>query len=340
MRRILLSFLSCLLLPCLALAETGTRKPLRLGYFPNISHAQALYARATGDFEKAIGVPIEWAAFNAGPSAIESLFVDAIDATFIGPSPTINGYIKSKGEKFVIIAGASSGGAGLVVRNDSEIKGEKDFNGKIIATPQLGNTQDLAARAWFADKGYRLKETGGTVALVPLSNPDQLTMFKKKQIDGAWTVEPWLSRLELEGEGRMFLDEKTLWPDGRYVTTHLIVNKKFLAENQELVKKLLAALIDVTQRINADKAAAVKLLNEQLKKETGKALKDEVITRALDRVELTWDPIPSSLRKSAETAYKIRFFRTEPRLEGIYSLHLLNAVLREKDLPEVSDVEH
>ena len=325
-----------LLLPCLTHAEAAP-KSLRLGYFPNITHAQALYARATGDFEKAIGIPIQWVPFNAGPSAIESLFIDAVDATFVGPSPTINGYIKSKGEKFVVVAGSASGGAGLVVHQDSGIAGEKDFDGKVIATPQMGNTQDIAARAWFAHQGYRLKEQGGTVDLVPLSNPDQLTMFKKNQIDGAWTVEPWLSRLELEGSGRLFLDEKTLWPDGRYVTTHLVVNKEFLAGHHELVKKLLAALVEVTRLINADKAAAASLLNEQLKKETGKALKAEVISRAMDRVELTWDPVAASLRKSAEFAYKIHFLRAEPQLDGIYSLKLLNEVLREKNLPEVDD---
>lgn len=317
-------------------AQAATQ-PLRLGYFPNITHAQALYARATGEFEKAIGVPIKWVSFNAGPTAIEALFVDAIDATFIGPSPTINGYIKSKGEKFVIVAGAASGGAGLMVRQDSGIKGEKDFHGKVIATPQLGNTQDLAARAWFLNKGYRLKEKGGTVTVIALSNPDQLTMFQKKQIDGAWTVEPWLSRLELEGAGRVFLEEKTLWPEGRYVTTHLIVNRQFLAEKQNLLKKLMGAHIAITQQINADKAAAAKVLNEQLKKETGKALKPEVISNALSRVELTWDPIAPSLRKSAEIAHTVGFLKTAPQLEGIYSLKLLNAVLREKNLPELSD---
>lgn len=193
-------------------------KPLRLGFFPNITHAQALYGRATGEFERAVGVPVQWIAFNAGPSAIEALFVDAVDATFIGPSPTINGCIKSQGQKFVIVAGSASGGAGLVVREGAGIATDKDFNAKVIATPQLGNTQDVAARHWFASKHYRLKERGGTVSLVPLSNPDQLTMFKKKQIDGAWTIEPWLSRLELEAAGRLFLEEKTLWPEGRYVT--------------------------------------------------------------------------------------------------------------------------
>ena len=330
-----LIILLSLLLTSYSQAQAGG-KLLRLGYFPNISHAQALFARATGEFEKAIGVPIKWVPFNAGPSAIESLFIDAVDATFIGPSPTINGYVKSRGTKFVIVAGAASGGAGMVVRRDSGIKGEKDFAGKVIATPQLGNTQDLAARAWFAKKGYRLKEAGGNVSLINLSNPDQLTMFQKKQIDGSWTVEPWLSRLELEAGGWLFLDEKTLWPEGRYVTTHLIVNKRFLAANQQLMKKLLAAHVAITQKINTDKAGAAKILNEQLKKETGKTLRPEVIRSALNRVDFTWDPIASSLMKSAEMAHSAGFMKTSPRLEGIYSLNILNAVLREKNLKEVS----
>ena len=331
-------FLFCLLVSSLAHAQEGQR-PLRLGYFPNITHAQALYGRATGEFEKRLGIRIEWVPFKDGPAAIEALFVDAIDATFVGPSPTINGYLKSKGEKFVVVAGSASGGAGLVVRQDSGIVDAKDFSGKIIATPQLGNTQDLAARAWFAGKGYRFKEQGGTVTLVPLSSPDQLTMFKKKQIDGAWTVEPWLSRLELEGGGRLFLEEKTLWPDGRYVTTHLVVTRKFLAGHRDLVKKLLAAHVAVTQRINADKGAAAKLLNAQLQRETGKALPAEVIARALSRVEFTWDPVASSLRRTAAAAHEIRFLRESPRLDGIYSLKLLNEVLQESNLPEVSDHE-
>ena len=236
-------------------------KELRLGYFPNLTHAQALYARASGEFEQKIGVRIKWTAFNAGPTAIESLFANAVDATFVGPSPTVNGFIKSRGEKFVIVAGSASGGAGLVVRKDSGIHSEKDFADKTIATPQLGNTQDVAARVWLADKGYRLRERGGNVSLVPLSNPDQLTLFKKKQVDGAWTVEPWLARLEIEGGGEVFLEEKSLWPAGKYVTTHLVVSRTFLADNQETMRKLIAALVEVTERINSDKTAAATVLN-------------------------------------------------------------------------------
>jgi NitT/TauT family transport system substrate-binding protein len=315
----------------------GQARSLRLGHFPNITHAQAVYARAGGQFENKVGVPIEWSTFNAGPTAVEALFADAIDATFIGPNPAINGFVKSRGEKFVIVAGAASGGAGLVVRKDSGIASDKDFAGKVIATPQLGNTQDVAARIWFAERGYKLREAGGNLTLLALSNPDQLTMLQKKQIHGAWTVEPWLSRLELEGDGQLFLDEKTLWPDGRYVTTHLIVSKDFLVANPKLVEKLVEALVEVTQEINADKVAAAKILNAELKKETGKALSEPVIARAMQRVELTWDPIPTSLRKSAAAAYKVGFLKTPPNLAGIYSLKALNTVLAAKNLPAVTE---
>jgi NitT/TauT family transport system substrate-binding protein len=305
---------------------------LRLGFFPNITHGQAVYAKATGDFEKALGVKIKWTAFNAGPTAVESIFTKAIDATYIGPGPTINGYAKSRGQEFVIVAGAASGGAGLVVRKDSNIKTEKDFNGKIIATPQFGNTQDIAARVWFTEQQYRFKDRGGTLTLLPLSNPDQLTMFQKKEIDGAWTVEPWLTRLELEGGGQVFLDEKKLWPDGKYVTTHLIVSRALLKRNPELVKKLVGAHVAVTKKLNEDKTAATKILNDQLKVETGKALKPEVIASALNRVEFTWDPVQTSLFKGAESAHKVGFLKTPPDLNGIYALDILNAVLKEQGL--------
>ena len=333
-----LRFLACLLLVIVlagsAAAAEQDAKQLRLGYFPNLTHAQALYARATGAFGK-VGARIQWVAFNAGPTAIEALFTDAVDATFVGPSPTINGYIKSKGEKFVVVAGSASGGAGLVVRGDAGITTVKDFGGKVIATPQLGNTQDVAARVWLAEQGYRLRERGGNVSLVPLSNADQLTMFRKRQIHGAWTVEPWLARLEVEGGGTVFLEEKALWPGGRYVTTHLVVNKTFLADNQQVIRNLIAALVEVTNGINSDKAAAIPILNDQLKRETGKALKAEVIQKAMTRIELTWDPICSSLKKSAEASHRIGFLRTTPKLDGLYSLSLLNDVLKERNQPPV-----
>jgi NitT/TauT family transport system substrate-binding protein len=308
---------------------------IRLGFFPNITHAQALYARATRYYETN-GLSIRWQSFNAGPTAIEALFSDAVDATYVGPSPTINGYVKSHGDKFVIVAGAASGGSAVVVRTDSGIKSDKDFNGKTLATPQLGNTQDVAARIWLVGHGLTPKVQGGTVNLVPLSNPDQITMFKRKEIDAAWTVEPWVSRLEVEAGGEIFLEEKSLWPEGKYVTTHLVVQRKFLKEHPDLVRKLLVGHVEVTQLINNNKMKAALVLNEQIRKETSRALREEVITRALDRVDLTWDPISSSLQKQAQSAHAIHFLRAKPDLRGIYDIDLLNDILREKKLPAVT----
>ncbi len=310
-------------------------KEIRIGHFPNITHAQAVLAQAGGEFEKALGVPVKWSLFNAGPSAIEAMFSDAIDVTYIGPNPAINGFIKSEGKVFQILAGSAGGGAALVVRPDSGIAGEKDFDGKIIATPQLGNTQDVAARAWFQKKGYALKEKGGSLTILPLANPDQLMMFQKKEIDGAWTVEPWVSRLEQEGGGKVFLEEKDLWPNGQYVTTHMIVSRKFLAENPELVKKLLRAHIEMTQKLNADKEAAIPVLIEELKKETGKGLSADVIRSAFRRIEFTWDPIQSSLYKSADDAFAAGFLKEKPELAGIYNLSPLNSVLKDMKLKTV-----
>ncbi len=330
-----LLFLFGLLSLFLLTAHAEEAKVLRLGHFPNITHAQAVYAHATGDFEKAIGAPIQWSTFNAGPSAIEALFTGAIDATFIGPNPAINGYIKTDGEGLRIVAGAASGGAALVVRSDAGIANDKDFGDKSIATPQLGGTQDVAARNWFQDKGYKLKEKGGNLTIIPIANADQFTLFQKKEIAGAWTVEPWVSRLEQEAQGKVFLEEKDLWPNGKYVTTHLIVSAAFLKKKPELIQKLIRAHIEVTQRINADKKAAAVILNKEIKALTGKALPDSVIASSLQRVELTWDPISTSLKKSAEDAHKAGFLRENPDLSHIYDLSLLNNVLKEKGLPSV-----
>jgi NitT/TauT family transport system substrate-binding protein len=329
----LLVCLFCFLYP----ARGAEEKPvtLRLGFFPNITHAQALYARATGYFDKKL--PIRWTAFNAGPTAIEALFAGEIDATFIGPGPTINGYVKSHGENFVIVSGAASGGAALVVRGDSGIVTDRDFAGKTIATPQLGNTQDISARTWLRQKGYRETASGGTVNLIALSNPDQLTMFKEKQIDAAWTIEPWVSRLTLEAGGKVFLDEKDIWPEGKYVTTHLVVSRNFLQTHAGEVKTLLRAHVEVTQLIATNPVAAMTILNEQIRKETGRALKPEVIQQSLRRVQLTWDPIAPSLYKDAEGAHEIHFLRKPADLTGIYDLTLLNQVLAEEHLPAITN---
>jgi NitT/TauT family transport system substrate-binding protein len=306
---------------------------IRAGHFPNITHAQGVIGQATGWFDKAVApeARVEWKIFNAGPSAIEALFAGAIDLTYIGPNPAINGYVRSRGEALRIVAGATSGGAALVVRADSGIQKPEDFRGKKIASPQLGNTQDVALRGWLNAHGLKLREKGGDVQVIPIANPDQLTLFIKKEIDGAWAPEPWASRLIHEAGGRLFLDERNLWPDGQFVTTHLIVSTRFLKEHRDLVKKWIRAHVELTEWINRNLPEAKRVLNQEIKKETGKALPLAVLDDSFSRVQITYDPIRSSLFTSARWAFEAGFLgRERPDLSGIYDLSILNEVLREK----------
>jgi len=306
---------------------------IRVGYFPNITHAQALVGRANGQFEEALGtgIHIEWKAFNAGPSAIEALFANAIDMTYVGPNPAVTGYARSQGEAVRVIAGAASGGASLVVREGSGIKTASDFHGKKVATPQQGNTQDVALRAWLRANSMKPREKGGDVQVLPITNADQLTLFLKGQLDAAWAPEPWAARLVHEGGGRIFLDERDLWPNRQFAITILIVHPKFLKEHPDVVKNFLRAHVELTEWIAKNPAQAKQIMNRQLQKETGKALAPEVLDDAFSRMQVTYDPIRSSLLKSTQQAFEEGFLgRTQPDLSGLYDLNLLNEVLREK----------
>jgi NitT/TauT family transport system substrate-binding protein len=306
---------------------------IRVGAFPNITHAQPMIGKANGDFEKAMGpsVKIQWTSFNAGPSAIEALFAGAIDMTYIGPNPAITGYVRSGGEALRVVAGAASGGASLVVRNDSGIQKPEDFHGKKVASPQLGNTQDVALRAWLKAHGMKSMDKGGDVQVVPLANPDQLTLFLKKELDAAWAPEPWATRLIREGNGRLFLEERDLWPQGQFVTTHLIVSAKFLRDHPHLVKNWLRAHVELTDWINSHQPEAKTILNQQIQKETGKALSPAVLDEAFGRLQVTYDPVRNSLLTSARSAYDAGFLGKQmPDLSKMYELSLLNQVLAEK----------
>jgi NitT/TauT family transport system substrate-binding protein len=329
------AILTVILLSIAAITNVAQQKPtiIRVGYFPNMTHAQALVGRANGAFERALGpgVQIEWKAFNAGPSAIEALFANAIDLTYVGPNPTVTGYVRSNGEAVRVIAGAASGGASLVVRQGAGIQKAADFHGKKVGTPQLGNTQDVALRSWMRANGLKTREKGGDVQILPISNPDQLTLFLKGQLDASWAPEPWAARLVHEGGGRVFLDERDLWPNRQFVITDLIVNPKFLQQHPDIIKNFLRAHVDLTDWINKNPAQAKQIMNQQLQKETGKALAPEVLEDAFSRMQVTYDPIRSSLLKSTQQAFDEGFLgRTQPDLSGLYDLTLLNEVLRER----------
>jgi NitT/TauT family transport system substrate-binding protein len=314
-------------------AAGSAQTVVRVGAFPNITHAQAMVGKANGWFEKGLGpgTKIEWVSFNAGPSAIEALFAGAIDMTYIGPNPTISGYVRSNGEALRVIAGGASGGAALVVRADSGIEKPEDFHGKRVASPQMGNTQDVALRAWLKAHGMKSKDKGGDVQVLPMANPDQLTLFLKKELDAAWAPEPWATRLIREGNGRLFLDERDLWPQGQFVVTNLIVSAKFLREHPDVVKQWLRAHVELTDWINGHLPEAKGILNQQIKKETGKALSTAVLDDAFGRLQVTYDPLRNTLLTSAHSAYDAGFLgRQMPDLSGLYDLSLLNQVLAEK----------
>ena len=311
---------------------------MRVGYFPNITHAQAVVGVADGTFRRALGdrVRLDTKVFNAGPSAIEALFADQIDLTYIGPNPAINGYVRSGGRALRIIAGATSGGAVFVVRADANIRNAADLRGRRLASPQLGNTQDVALRGWLQAQGLPLRERGGTTEVIPVANPDILTLFQKGEIDGAWVPEPWGARLVREAGGRIFLDERDLWPEGRFVTAHVIVRTAFLSAHPDIVARWLAAHLDLTDRLTRDPAAAQRVLNAEIERLTGKRLPLPVLEDAWSRMTFTWDPVRASLLRSADAAFKLGFLGDDPpNLDGIYDLAPLNRLLRERNLAEV-----
>jgi NitT/TauT family transport system substrate-binding protein len=261
---------------------------LRIGYFPNITHAQGVIGaqgtrQKAGWFEQRLGpdVTIQWFPFNAGPSAMESIFAGSIDATYVGPNPALNAYIKSKGEEIRILAGSAQGGAALVVPGDSTLAKADDFRGKKVGTPQLGNTQDVSARAWFRSQGLKVTLTGGDVMVVPTPNPDQLGLFQTGQLDAVWTVEPWVSRLVLEGKGRILVEEKDA------VTTILVSSVKLLKERPELAGKLRAAHIELTAWINAHPDEAREQVRTGLSAETRREISATLVAAAWSRLNFT-----------------------------------------------------
>src|SRR5256714_5632837 len=233
---------------------------IRFGHFPNITHAQGLIANALsrqgkGWFEKRLGpnVEIQWFTYNAGPSAMEAIFAKSLDVTYVGPSPALNAYFKSNGEEIRVISGAANAGAALVVKADSPIKAPEDFRGKKIATPQLGNTQDISCRAWLKTHGFKVTQTGGDVTVIPTQNPDQIPLFQNGGVEAVWTVEPWVTRLERDAKARVFVEDKDT------ITNWLVSSVKFLCGRHDGVKKIADANVELTQWIQQNQPEAQKL---------------------------------------------------------------------------------
>ena len=300
-----------------ARAETVT---LRVGYFPNITHAQGIVGSHTtreksGWFEQRLGpdVNIMWLPFNAGPSAMEAIFAGSIDLTYVGPNPALNAYIRSRGDEIRVLAGATQGGAALVVAGDGRITQPGDFRGRKVATPQLGNTQDVAARAWLKKQGFKVTLTGGDVFVLPTANPDQLRLFQQGKVDAVWTVEPWVSRLELETGGKIFLEQ------GDAVTTVLVCSVKFLKTRPELAEKFRAAHLELTTWLNDHADEARSLVQAGLTADTKRALSGEVVASAWRRLKFTGQVTQAQFDELVGEAQSVGFLRQAIPLDRLFS---------------------
>ena len=320
-----------------ARGHRGSPTEVRLGYFPNLTHAQALIGVARGDFGRAVA-PLHLVprVFNAGPLAMEALFAGELDIVYVGPSPAINAWVRSKGRALHVVAGAASGGAALVVRADSRIARAIDLNGRNIATPQLGNTQDIALRTFLRENGLTPEDKGGRVKITPIANPDILSLMKQGRIDGAWVPEPWVTRLLGEADCRLHLDERTLWPGGRFTSALVVTSQTFLGEHPELLRRFLQAHVDVTQWIRANPMEAVEQVNAELGRLLGKPMPAQVASDAFSRMEVTYDPIEASLFENARRAFDLGLLGSERHdMEELVDLHLLDDVLAEKGLARI-----
>ncbi len=283
---------------------------LRMGHFPNVTHAHGLIAHALsrqgrGWFEQRLGpgVSIEWYTYNAGPSAMEAILTGSLDVTYVGPSPALNAHIKSRGDEVRILAGATNGGAALVVPGDGRIQGPADFRGKRIATPQLGNTQDVSCRAWLTKNGLHVTQTGGDVTVLPTQNPDQLPLFQQGDVDGVWTVEPWVSRLEQDAGGRILVEE----PDA--ITTVLTCSAEFLSGRADLASRLVAAHEELTAWINAHPDEAQALVTAELAAETQSKVSIELIAHCWPRLHFTDDVTLAPLQAFVAAAQAAGFLK-------------------------------
>ncbi len=304
--RLPLFLLFFLALTALASAKTT----LRIGYFPNVTHAQAIVAKTLaaqqkGWFEERLGpdVVIQWYAYNAGPSAMEAIFAGSIDLTYVGPSPALNAYVRSKGDEIRIVSGAARGGAALLIRPGAGIEKPADFKGKKLATPQLGNTQDVAARTWLKAQGFKITQLGGEVFVLPTANPDQLSLFQQGKIDAVWTVEPWVSRIEREAGGKIYLEQKDV------VTTILVARAKFQTQQAELVTRFVQAHRELTAWIQANPAEAQALVQRGLSDEVKREIKLELVVAAWQRLTFSSDLTLNAIESLVTDARGLGFIR-------------------------------
>ncbi|MCX2924582.1 aliphatic sulfonate ABC transporter substrate-binding protein [Streptomyces sp. NEAU-W12] len=317
--------------------KTDGLDAVRLGHFGNLTHGTALVGKQKGFFQKELGATeARYAVFNAGPSAIEALNSGSIDIAWMGPSPAVNGWAKSRGRNLRIIGGSASGGVKLVV-NPDRVKSLEDVEGKRIATPQLGNTQDVAFLDWAAEQGWTVDAQSGKGDVTVVRSDNKVTpdAFAAGSVDGAWVPEPTASKLVAEG-GKVLLDEASRWPDEKFVITNLVVRQEFLEKHPKAVEAVLQASVSTNRWINEHPDEAKAAANEQLAADSGKALPADVLDPAWESIRFTDDPLAATLGTQAEHAVNAGLLE-RPDLKGIYDLELLNKVLAAEGAPAVDD---
>ena len=300
-------------------ASINAETVLRIGHFPNITHAQGLVAhnlsrQGKGWFEERLGggIKIEWFVYNAGPSAMEAIFAKSVDLTYVGPGPALNAYTKSNGAEIRLIAGSANGGAALVVQPDQNLKVPADFRGKKIASPQLGNTQDISCRAWLIAGGLKITQLGGDAQVLPTQNPDQISLFQQKKVDAVWTVEPWVSRLEREAGGKILVDERDV------AATVLVASAKFLGEQRELAKKFAEAHAALTEWMIKNPDEAQKLIKAELLAETRSDMPADLIAQSWKRIVFTAETPRASVESFMQNSLKTGFIKTAPDLTKLF----------------------
>lgn len=314
--------------------ESEPAEELRLGYFPNVTHATALIGTSQGFFEDALGeTTLTTQTFNAGPDEMGALLGGSLDIAFIGPGPTINGFTESDGEAIRLISGANSGGAQLVVSPD--ITSPEDLIGKTIATPQLGNTQDVALKKWLVDEDLPRDEGDESVLVQNIANSDTLAAFQAGDLDGGWLPEPWSSRMVVEAGATVLVDESDLWDGGAFPTTVIIVRTEFLEQYPSTVQAFLEGQIAAVEWAEENEDEAKTVVNEQLEVLGGSPLSDEVLDRAFENIELTFDPIPSNFPQLAEDAVTAGVAEEAVDLAGLADFGPLNAALEAAGLEPI-----
>ena len=310
---------------------------VRVGYFPNMTHAQALVGFNDGSFREALGdnVVVEDHKFNAGPALIEALLAGEIDLGYIGPVPAVNGFVKSKG-KLHIIAGSSVGGAVLLASSSGIIKSVKDLDGKRVAVPQLGNTQDILLRKLLAEVGLKDASKGGTVTIIPADNSAILTLISRGEVDAALVPEPWGSIIVANTGANILLKSDDIWPEGNLATSVLIVSAEFLEMNSDLVEKWLEVHIRLTENINGDKERSKAQINEQLKKLTGRSLPEDVLDKSFSEVIFTIDPVVPSIEEFANISFRAGYLKEKPDIENLFNFELINKILKQQGKSQLS----